>query len=158
MSPERGNGRSVRFAALLIVVTALAACGAKKAAPANDTGYRQSAHRVLDRFTREQTKFDTEHLTPLRVQRTAARQHAALVHAADGLAALHPPARLRSLHDGAITALRKEAAIFASIEDDVRTAGSVKELRDRMLVEGDRLARIKDEVDGASQRYLKALG
>jgi hypothetical protein len=148
----------VRFAALLIVVTALAACGAKQVPPANDTGYRQSAYRVLDRFTREQTTFDTEHLTPQRMQRTAARQHTALVHAADGLAALHPPARLRGLHDGAITALRKEAAIFASIEGDLQTAGSVKELRERMFAEGDRLARIKGEVDAAAGRYLKALG
>ncbi len=80
------------------------------------------------------------------------------MHAADGLAALHPPARLRRLHDDAITALRKEAAIFASIEDGVATADSANELRDRMVVAGDRLARIKDDVDGAAERYLKALG
>ena len=113
---------------------------------------------MLDRFTQEQTKFDTEHLTPQRVRRTAARQHAALVHAADGLAALHPPARLRGLQEAAIAALRKEAAIFASIEGDVATASSTNELRDRMFAEGNRLARIKGEVDTAAGRYLKALG
>jgi hypothetical protein len=147
----------VRFAALLLLV-ALTACGAEKAPPQNDGAYRQSAYKVLDRFTKEQTKFDTEHLTPRRVRRTAEREHAALVHAADGLAALHPPARVRRLQDDAIAALRKEAAIFASIEADVATASSAKELSRLMYTEGDRLARIKDEVDAAAERYLKALG
>jgi|tagenome__1003787_1003787.scaffolds.fasta_scaffold19816068_2 hypothetical protein len=157
MGRQRGNRRSMRFAALLLLA-ALPACGAEKSPPSNDTGYRQSAYTVLDRFTQEQTKFDTGHTTPQKVRRTAERQHDALVHAADGLAALHPPARLRRAQDDAITALRKEAAIFASIEGEVETASSTNELRDRMVVAGDRLARIKDEVDGATQRYLKALG
>jgi hypothetical protein len=86
MSPQWGNGRSVRFAALLLLA-ALAACGGETKR-ADDNGYRVKAFRVLDRYTREKTTFDTAHITMRGIRATATRQHAALKHVADGLAAL----------------------------------------------------------------------
>ncbi len=159
MNARWGTERSVRFAALLLLA-ALAACGGgKPAAPAHaDDAYQQAAYRVFERYTREKTTFDTEHITMRSIRATATRQHAALKHVADGLAALSPPPRLKRLHDDAVSGFRKEAAIYASLEGNAATATSVKELRFVMYVEGTRLADIRDEVDAAAERYLKALG